>query len=112
MYIEDTVTKTNDSGLASLHKDRKIVWMYPSSDITRCPVRLYDKYVSLCPPITSDKQRSNFYLRSMDKPNPGQWYTRQVVGQNTLRKSVKETLKSAELDGYCTNHSLRRTGTT
>ena len=112
VYTEDTVTKTNDGGLASLRKERKVVWMYPSSDVTKCPVRLFDKYVSLCPPILSVKQKSNFYLRSMERPNPGQWYTKQVVGQNTLRQTVKEMLKSAKLDGYFTNHSLRRTGTT
>ena len=31
---------------------------------------------------------------------------------NTLRKVVEKLLKSAELDGYFTNHSLRRSGTT
>ena len=112
VYTEDTVTKTNDGGLASLHKDCKVVWMYPSNNVNRCPVRLFDKYLSLCPQIKSDKCKANFYLRNMNKPNPAQWYTRQVVGQNTLRKTVKEMLKSAKLDGYFTNHNLCRTGTT
>ena len=112
VYTEDTVTKTNDGGLASLKKDRKVVWMYPSSDITRCPVRLFDKYISLCPEIRTGKQKTNFYLRSLDRPNPAQWYSNQVVGLNTLRQTVKQMLKSADLDGYFTNHSLRRTSTT
>ena len=34
------------------------------------------------------------------------------MGVNTLRKVVRKLLKSAELDGYFTNHSLRRSGTT
>ena len=32
VYHEDTVTKTNDGGLGSMRKDRKIVWIYPSQN--------------------------------------------------------------------------------
>ena len=40
------------------------------------------------------------------------WFSTRVVGLNTLRKTVGKLLKSAKLDGFFTNHSLRRTGTT
>ena len=62
VYTEDTVTKTNDGGLANMHEERKVVWIYPSSNINRCIVHLVDKYISLCPSVTSDKKKSNFYL--------------------------------------------------
>ena len=96
-----------------MRKDRKIVWINPNkSNINRCPVRLIDKYMSLLPAVKSPLAKHNFYLRSMEKPNPTQWYTSQVVGLNTLRKTVGQLLKDSELDGYFTNHSLRRSTTT
>ena len=80
VYYEDTCTKTNDGGLKHMHKERKIVWIFPSKEnVNRCTVRLVDKYLGPCPPKTT---KSNFYLRSLDKPNPGQWYANQVLGQN------------------------------
>ena len=111
VYTEDTITKTNDGGLANMRKDRKIVWIYPSDNINCCPVRLIDKYISLCPPVKSVKHKSNFYLRSLEKINPAQWYSHQVVGICTLRKTIGRMLKDAKLDGFFTNHSLRRSGT-
>ena len=113
VYREDFVTKTNDGGLGSLKKDRKIQWIFPNeTKVNRCPVRLVDKYVSLLPPVTPKTKKVNFYMRSLEKPNPAQWYGEQVVGKHTLTKVVGKLLKTAQLDGFFTNHSLRRTGTT
>ena len=64
-------------------KDRKIVWVYPSANVDRCPVRIIDKYLSLLPQVR-EKRKANFYLRSLEKFTPAQWYGEQVVGQNTL----------------------------
>ena len=111
VYREDTVTKTNDGGLANMKKERKVVWIFPNESPLRCPVRLVDKYMSLLPDVGKSK-KSNFYLRSLEKPNPAQWYGDQPVGKNTLTKVVSKLLKSANLDGYFTNHSLRRTSAT
>ena len=86
-----------------------MVWIYPSSDINRCPVRLVYKYLSLCPEV---KKKLNFYLQSLSHTNPAQWYSDQVIGINSIRKVVKNLLSSAEIDGYFTNHSLRRTSST
>ena len=47
-------------------------------------------------------------MRSLEKPNPAQWYGVQGAGKCTLSKVVGKLLISAELDGYFTNHSLRR----
>ena len=111
VYTEDTVTKTNDGGLGHMRKDRKIVWIYPSLNVNRCPVRLIDKYLSLCPEV-GPKSKNNFYLRSLEKINPAQWYGNRVLGINAIRKTVTTMLKDAKLDGFFTNHSLRRSGTT
>ena len=56
--------------------------------------------------------KHNFYLRSLEKPNPGQWYSTQVVGLNTLKKTIGELAKLGNCDGFFTNHSLRRSSTT
>ena len=70
VYTKDTVTKTNDGGLGSLKKQRKVVWIYPSSDVNCCLVRLIDKYISLCSQVKNEKIKPNFYLRALEKPNP------------------------------------------
>ena len=110
VYQEDSITKTNDGGLASMHKDRKIVWVYPSADSVHCPVHLVEKYMSLCPAVTPKTKKMNFHLRSLEKPTVTQWYGEQVVGRNTLRKVTGRLLKNVKL-GHYTNHSLRRRGT-
>ena len=94
VYREDSVTKTNDGGLSNLKKERKVVWVFPSDNITRCPVRLVDKYMSLCPDVGKGK-KANFYLRPLEKRNSAQWYGEQPVGRNSLTKVVTKLLKSA-----------------
>ena len=89
--------------------DRKTVWVYPSSNVSRCPVRLVDKYLSLCPDYTL---KPNFYLQSLQKPKIKTWYAGQVVGQHTLGKKIKELFSGTNIKGYFTGHSLRRSGTT
>ena len=111
VYREDFITKTNDGGLKNFKKERKVVWVFPNQDVTKCPVRLVDKYMSLLPPVGKNG-KSNFYLRSLEKTNPAQWYSVQVVGKHTLSKVVGKLLKDAQLDGFFSNHSLRRTSTT
>ena len=104
IFEEDTITKTNDGGLGSLRKD----WINPNkTNVNCCPVCLIDKYMSLLPPPKNDRAKHNFYLCSMERPNPAQWYTSQVVGLNTLKKTVGHLLKDAKLDRFFTNHSLR-----
>ena len=110
VFREDSCTKTYDGGLGQMRKERKIVWIYPSKNINRCPVRLLKKYLSLCP--KNYFKKPNFYLQSLKSPHPKQWYVREVVGQNKVKEVVKNLLSSAEIDGYFTNHSLRCTGGT
>ena len=112
VYKEDLVTKTNDGGLKHMRKQRKVVWVHPSENINRDPVRLVEKYISLCPPISVKTKKFNFYLRSLEKPTPTRWYGEQIVGANSIRSTVKELLKDAKVDCYMTNHSLRRSSAT
>ena len=111
VYREDCVSKMNDGGLKHMWKERKVVWVYPSKNIERCPVRLVDKYMRLCPMVTPKTKKFNFCLRSLEKPTFTQLYGEQCVGMHTLSKTVKQMLKSANLDGFFTNHSLRHSGT-
>ena len=89
VYQEDFVTKTNDGGLNSMRKDRKCVWVYPSDNVVKCPVRLVDKYMSLLPSCKVNK-KCNFYLRSLEKYNPAQWYGEQVMGLNAIKSVMKQ----------------------
>ena len=109
VYREDTVSKTHDGGLKDMRSDRKENWVFPNSDRSRCCVRLVEKYLKLCPQYY---RKSNFYLQSLPKPTPSQWYGEQVVGQATLAKTVKCLFEEADIAGYFTNHSCRRSGTT
>ena len=89
-----------------MKKERKVVWIKPNSTWQRCPVRLFDKYVNLLPEGGS---KPNLYLQSLKKPLPYCWYSTTPIGINSLRKVVGEMLRNAGLDGFFTNHSLRRT---
>ena len=106
VYREDTITKTNQGGLKDMKKDRKVVWVKPSVNINRCPVRLIEKYINLLP---AHGTKPNFYLQSLKKTRPYCWYSTMPVGVNSVRKVIGKLLKDAGLDGYFTNHSLRRT---
>ena len=92
-----------------MNLDRKEVWVYPRNNVNRCPIRLVQKYLSLCSRYV---RKNNFYLQSLQKPNPTKWYAEQVVGQNTLSKSIKTIMGEAGIERFYTNHSARRTGST
>ena len=106
VYREDTVTKTNKGGLRDMKKTRKEVWIKPGMNWKRCPVRLIEKYLHLLP---KTGVKPNFYLQSLKRTKPSCWYSTMPVGSNTLHKVVGTLLKNAGLDGFFSNHSLRRT---
>ena len=87
------------------------MWVYPSENLVHCPMQLVDKYISLLPPVTPKTKKFNFYLRSLEKVTPAQWYGKQVVRIHKLKVVVKKMLKDAKFDGFFTNHSLRCTST-
>ena len=106
VYREDTITKTNLGGLHDMKKDRKIVWINPNNNSSRCPVRLIEKYLNLLPEGGS---KLNLYLHSLKHPKPFVWHTTTPLGINKVRTVVSSMLRDAGLDGFFTDHSLRRT---
>ena len=109
VYREDTITKTNKGGLKDMQKERKIVWIKPSSNVNRCPVRLVEKYIKLLPRTGT---KPNLYLHSLKHPKPTIWYCETPLWINKVRSVVATMLKNAGLDGFFTNHSLCRMAAT
>ena len=109
VYREDAMTKTHDGGINDRKNDRKEVWIYPNYNSECCTIRLVDKYLGLC---LMYFKKENFYLQSLQKPTPTQWYAEQVIGVHTISKIVGDLMKKGDIEGYFTNHSLRRTGST
>ena len=104
-YTED-ISKTNNGGLSHLRIKRKVVRAYKNlTNVERCPVELYKKYLSHVPNEVSDNA---FYLRALPKPNGEIWYYKKAAGRETLGNVVKKIMKKAQFDGHYTNHSLRR----
>ena len=111
VFTEDSVTKTHDGGWNDMRRDRKVVWVFPNkANLQRCPVRLVQKYINLCPLLYIKK--GNFYLQSLQKVTSNQWYGEQVVGQQSISKVIKKLMEEGDIQGYFTNHSARRTGGT
>ena len=92
VYREDNVTKTNRGGLRDMKKERKIVWIKPSSNVNRCPVRIVEKYMKLLPQSGS---KPNLYLHSLKYPKPSQWYCETQLGINKVRSVVSTMIKNA-----------------
>ena len=109
VYRKDSVTKTDLGGVRDMKKERKIMWIKPSRNLCCCPVRLVGKYLSLLPKTGS---KPNLYLHSLRKTEPNCWYSTNPLGKNKVKNCVSQMLKDAGLDGFFTNHSLRRTAAT
>ena len=75
----------------------------------RCFVQLFKHYHSLCPP---DAPQHAFYLQPSRTPISSCWYTNKPLGHTTLGKTISRLCKSAGIEGFRTNHSLRATATT
>jgi len=103
-YQED-VSKTNQGGLQHRKCQRKEVIHYANEENSeRCIVRLYKLYQSLCP---IDRPNGAFYLKPLDNPKAGVWFSKTAIGHNTLAKTIKRLCEVAGIKGYFTNHSLR-----
>ena len=108
-YTEDFGLKTHKGGLKYRKTDRKVVDMYPSSNVSRCPVAILSKYFSMLP--KSDVCKA-LYLQPKKNFTPNCWYLDRPVGVNTLREVVKNVCIKASMDGFYTNHSLRSSAAT
>ena len=103
VYKEDPLQKTNQGGLVCKGRS-KMVHVYPATDKTCCPVRIFKKYVALLPETKTCKK---LYLRVRKKVTPKVWYCDQPYGLNKVKSTVKDICKEAGLEGKFTNHSLR-----
>ena len=113
MYYEN-VSKNRNGSFKQLHIKSKVVPVFPCPEAgERCPVHLFDKYISKLP--TAAKEMDLFYVRPLDKkpqdPNMP-WYSAVPLGKHTLQQKVKKMCADAGINGNKTNHSLRATGAT
>ena len=109
LYTEDS-SKNNQGGLKGRKlKTKEVVHHENTSTPSRCPVRLFRLYNSLCP---KDRPENAFYLQPLKKPKQDCWFATKPLGHNPLDNMVKEMCKAAGITGYKTNHSLRATTAT
>ena len=105
IYTEDALQKTNQGGLVG-KPTHKVVRIFPSENVNRCPVRLFCKYLSLLP---QGRSCGKLYLRPKQKFTPCVWYCDQPYGKNKVGTTVKKLCEMAKIEGRFSNHSLRAT---
>ena len=105
IYCEDPQHKTNQGGLNS-KRTSKVVKVFPSANVSRCPVRLYGKYIGLLP---QSKSCGKLYLRPKVKKCPTVWFCDQPFGRNKISNTAKKLCEIANIQGKFSNHSLRAT---
>lgn len=106
-YHEDT-SKNRPGGLKGRKTKPKVVNHYGNPENSeKCLVRLFQKYVSLCPPGATA-----FYLQPKKKYNSHTWYTEKPLGHNTITQTIARLCTAAGIEGFKTNHSLRATAAT
>ena len=95
------VGKTQQGGLKYIkikpHKARA----YAGESLEWCPVRIFQKYISLCP--KKCWQIKAFYLRPLKKTTTSMWHGKSPVGHNTLNNMVKSVMSDAGFKGHYTN---------
>ena len=110
-YTEN-VSKNKPGGLKHCKIEPKIIEHCANAmSPERCRSQYYEKYVSICPPI-SERKSNSFYLTPLKKPKNDVWYSTVPVGHNTLRKTVSHLCSMAGIQRHTTNHSLRVTTAT
>ena len=103
-YTED-ISKNHPGGLKARKIKPKIVHHHANlENPDRCFVWLYKLYNSLCP---SNHPNGAFYLKPLKNPKEGCWYSSLALGHNTLQNTISRMCKSAGINGFKTNHSLR-----
>ena len=105
-YTEDT-SKNRPGGIKGRKmKPKEVVHHSNVDDPERCFIRLFKKYIDHCPNADA------FYLQPATHPTEKMWYTTKPLGHNSLTKTISRLCKSANIDGFKTNHSLRATAAT
>ena len=98
-YTED-ISKNRPGGLKGRKVKPKVVLHHENNDNPqRCFVRLFKRYISLCPP---DSPSTAFYLNPLKKPSESSWYSTTPIGKNKLSKAVSTMCKACGIQGYKT----------
>ena len=109
VYTEN-VSKNNPGGLHKRKLKPKMVIHHANvKEPNRCFVMFYKAYMAHRP---QNLQHDAFYLTPIRNPKTEIWYSSMPVGYRTLMTTVNRLCKSASIDGYKTNHSLRVTAAT
>ena len=103
-YREDLGLKTNKGGLKHVKMNPKVVNIYPISDVSRCPVHIFQVYMSKLP---AAHKSSALYLRPLTRYTQSVWFRNAPIDINTLHSTVRVMCEQAGLAGFYTNHSLR-----
>ena len=106
-FIEDP-TKTRPSGLRANPRVTNPKMFATGGE--RCPVALFDLYVSKRPLLL--KTSGRFYLTPKQSFSQDSWYTSSPVERNTIGKFMKEIISGTPLEKSgkkLTNHSGRKT---
>ena len=90
--------------LCHLRIKRIVVRAYKNlTNVERCPVELYKKYLS---PVPKEINDNAYYLRALPEPKGDVWYYNNAKGNETLGNIVKNTMRKAGFEGHLTKHSL------
>ena len=93
-YVED-ISKNRPGGIKGRKIKPKVVYHYANTTRSEwCFVRLYKKYVQLCPRST---ESNGFYLQPSKKPTATCWSINKPVGHNTLQNTCVKTMQSCWL---------------
>ena len=106
-YSED-VSKANQGELKHRKIKPKVVDAHENkATLSRCIVRLYEKYLQHCP---THWATDAFYLRPVANPKNHVWCTAQQLGRHKLSCVVSDLCEAA--GGHHANHSLRASAAT
>ena len=93
LRYEEDISKNHPGGLKGRKMEPKVVHHHENlGNPERCFIRLYKKYMSLCPP---DAPQDSFYLQPARVPTSTCWYSRNPLGHNPLGKTVARICQSA-----------------
>ena len=103
-YIED-VSKNNQGGIKMRKIEPKTVVQHENVENPhRCIVRVFKEYDKRC---STSRPGNSFYLQPLKDPKDDVWFSNVPIGHNSLDKTIGRMCKTAGIQGFKTNHSLR-----
>ena len=106
MFTESGL-KNHQGGLKQHQVSNKSIKYFANNFVPRrCGVRLYKKYMPLCPP---DASHDVSYLKPFPESRFGSWHYACPVGHNVPKARLYRNSRKVGAQGYLTNHSLCRT---